>query len=107
MLQPENIKDSLHAYQMAKHCNAKRVMFEVVNWVKKGSTINSIPLGIIITPLVMDELNDIRGEFYKNMFAECPARRAGTTDEVANVAELLLSDKGTFITGSDFLSSIF
>lgn len=27
----------------------------------------------------------------------------GTADEVANIAEILLSDKGQFITGSDFL----
>lgn len=37
------------------------------------------------------------------MFAKCPAGRPGTADEVANVAELLMSDKGVFITGSDFL----
>ena len=34
---------------------------------------------------------------------KCPAGRPGTADEVANVAELLMSDKGAFITGSDFL----
>lgn len=27
----------------------------------------------------------------------------GTADEVANVAELLMSDRGAFITGADFL----
>jgi NAD(P)-dependent dehydrogenase (short-subunit alcohol dehydrogenase family) len=32
-----------------------------------------------------------------------PAGRPGTADEVANVAELLMSPKGAFITGSDFL----
>ncbi len=36
------------------------------------------------------------------MFAKCPARRPATADEVANVAELLMSPKGAFITGSDF-----
>ena len=103
ILQPENIKDTLHAYQMAKRCNEKRVMFEAVNWGKKGARINSISPGIIVTPLAIDEFNGIRGDFYKNMFAKCPAGRAGTADEVANVAELLLSSKGAFITGSDFL----
>ena len=29
--------------------------------------------------------------------------RPGTADEVANVAELLMSDKGAFITGTDFM----
>lgn len=37
------------------------------------------------------------------MFAKCPAGRPGTADEVANVAELLMRDKGAFITGSTFL----
>lgn len=30
MLKPENIRDTLHAYQMAKRCNEKRVMAECV-----------------------------------------------------------------------------
>lgn len=103
ILQPENIKDTLHAYQMAKRCNEKRVMAESVKWGQKGARINSISPGIIVTPLAIDEFNGPRGDFYKNMFAKCPAGRPGTADEVANVAELLMSDKGAFITGSDFL----
>ena len=103
ILRPENIRDTLHAYQMAKRCNEKRVMFEAVRWGARGARINSISPGIIVTPLAIDEFNGIRGDFYKNMFAKCPAHRPGTADEVANVAELLLGDKGAFITGADFL----
>lgn len=103
ILQPENITDTLHAYQMAKRCNEKRVMAESVKWGKKGARVNSISPGIIVTPLAMDEFNGPRGDFYKNMFAKCPAGRPGTADEVANAAELLLSQKGSFITGADFL----
>lgn len=103
MLQEGNIRDTLHAYQMAKRCNVKRVMAESVKWGAKGARINSISPGIIVTPLAIDEFNGPRGDFYKNMFAKCPAGRPGTADEVANVAELLMSSKGTFITGSDFL----
>ncbi len=103
ILQPKNIRDTLHAYQLAKRCNEKRVMSEAVIWGKKGARINSISPGIIVTPLAIDEFNGPRGDFYKNMFAKCPAGRPGTADEVANVAELLMSDKGAFITGSDFL----
>ena len=103
ILKPENIKDTLHAYQMAKRCNEKRVMAEAVKWGEKGARINSISPGIIVTPLAIDEFNGPRGDFYKNMFAKCPAGRPGTADEVANVAELLMSDKGAFITGADFL----
>lgn len=103
ILQPENIRDTLHAYQMAKRCNEKRVMYEAVKWGEKGARINSISPGIIVTPLAIDEFNGVRGEFYKNMFAKCPAGRPGIADEVANVAELLMSEKGAFITGTDFL----
>lgn len=102
-LQPENIRDTLHAYQLAKRCNEKRVMAEAVKWGEKGARINSISPGIIVTPLALDEFNGPRGDFYKNMFAKCPAGRPGTADEVANMAELLMSDKGAFITGADFL----
>jgi len=71
ILQPENIKDTLHAYQMAKRCNEKRVMAEYIKWDSRGARINSIS--------------------------------SGTADEVANVAELRMSDKGAFITGTDFM----
>lgn len=103
LLQTENIRDTLHAYQIAKRCNEKRVMAEAVKWGKRGARINDIAPGIIVTPLAIDEFNGLRGDFYKNMFANCPAGRPGTADEVANVAELLMSDKGAFITGSTFL----
>ena len=103
MLQPENIKDTLHAYQMAKRCNEKRVMAEAVKWGERGARLNDIAPGIIVTPLAIDEFNGPRGDFYKNMFAKCPAGRPGTADEVANVAELLMGPAGAFITGSTFL----
>lgn len=103
ILKPENIKDTLHAYQMAKRCNEKRVMAQSVEWAKRGARLNDIAPGIIVTPLAIDEFNGPRGDFYKNMFAKCPAGRPGTADEVANVAELLMSEKGDFITGSTFL----
>lgn len=104
MLQPGNIRDTLHAYQMAKRCNVKRVMAESVKWGERGARINSISPGIIVTPLALDEFNGPRGGFYKNMFAKCPAGRPGTADEVANLAELLMGSKGAFITGADFLT---
>lgn len=103
ILQPDKIRDTLHAYQLAKRCNEKRVMAEAVKWGERGARINSISPGIVVTPLAIDEFNGPRGDFYKNMFAKCPAGRPGTADEIANVAELLMSPKGAFITGSDFL----
>ena len=102
-LQPQNIRDTLHAYQLAKRCNVKRVMGEAPRWGKRGARINSVSPGIIVTPLAIDEFNGPRGDFYKNMFAKCPAGRPGTADEVAALVELMMSPQGAFITGSDFL----
>jgi NAD(P)-dependent dehydrogenase (short-subunit alcohol dehydrogenase family) len=102
-LQPEKIKDTLHACQLAKRCNEKRTMYEAVRWGERGARINDIAPGIIVTPLAIDEFNGPRGDFYKNMFAKCPAGRPGTADEVADVAELLMSERAQFITGSTFL----
>ena len=102
-LHPENIRDTLHSYQLAKRCNEKRVMAQAVEWGKRGARLNDVAPGIVVTPLALDKFNGPRGNFYKNMFAKCPAGRPGTADEIANVAELLLSDRGAFISGSTFL----
>lgn len=103
MLQPEHIKDSLHAYQISKRGNSLRVMAEAVHWGKRGARVNTISPGIIITPLAKDELSGPRGEGYRRMIDGCPIRRAGTPDEVGNVGALLMGADGAFITGSDFL----
>lgn len=103
ILRVENVRDTLHAYQLAKRCNEKRVMAESVKWGVRGARLNSISPGIIVTPLAVDEFNGPRGDFYKNMFAKCPAGRPGTADEVGALAELVMGPYGAFITGSDFL----
>src|SRR5207253_3248597 len=102
-LQPDQIKDSLDAYQISKRSNSLRVMAEAVRWGKRGARINTISPGIIITPLAKDELTGARGEGYRRMIELSPAGRAGTPDEVGNVAALLMGTDGAFITGSDFL----
>lgn len=103
MLQADQIKDSLHAYQISKRGNSLRVMAEAVRWGKRGARVNTISPGIIITPLAKDELTGPRGEGYRRMIELCPVGRAGTPDEVGTVGALLMSENGAFITGSDFL----
>jgi NAD(P)-dependent dehydrogenase (short-subunit alcohol dehydrogenase family) len=103
MLQPDQLTDPLHAYQISKRANSLRVMAEAVRWGKRGARINTISPGIIFTPLARDELAGPRGEGYRRMIALSAAGRGGTPDEVGAVAALLMGPDGTFITGSDFL----
>lgn len=103
MLQPDQVKDSLHAYQLAKRGNSLRVMAEAVRWGKRGARVNTISPGIIFTPLARDELSGPRGEGYRRMMNLSPAKRGGTPDEVGTVGALLMGAEGGFITGSDFL----
>lgn len=99
----KEITDTLKAYQYSKRCNVLRVMFEATRWGKRGATINSISPGIIITPLANDELHGPRKDGYLRMIEASPARRAGTPDEVGELAEFLMSKRGRFISGADIL----
>lgn len=103
MLQSDQVKDHLHAYQISKRGNSLRVMAEAVRWGKRGARVNTISPGIIITPLAKDELEGPRGPGYRRMIEVSAAGRAGTPDEVGTVGALLMGPDGTFITGSDFL----
>lgn len=97
------IDDTLKAYQYSKRCNVLRVAYEATRWGKRGATVNSISPGIIITPLANDELNGPRKEGYRKMLQASPAGRAGTPDEVGDLAEFLMSSRGRFISGTDIL----
>jgi NAD(P)-dependent dehydrogenase (short-subunit alcohol dehydrogenase family) len=102
-LQPDQVADPLHAYQISKRGNSLRVMAEAVRWGRRGARINTISPGIIITPLAKDELTGPRGAGYRRMIEVSAAGRAGTPDEVGTVGALLMGPDGGFITGSDFL----
>jgi NAD(P)-dependent dehydrogenase (short-subunit alcohol dehydrogenase family) len=105
-LQPDQVTDSLYAYQLAKRGNSLRVMAEAVRWGQRGARLNTISPGIIVTPLARDELTGPRGAGYRRMIelsAAGRAGRAGTPDEVGTVGALLMGPDGGFITGSDIL----
>ena len=102
-LQPDQVTDSLHAYQISKRGNSLRVMAEAVRWAKRGARVNTISPGIIMTPLAKNELSGPRGAGYRRMIEASAAGRAGTPDEVGTVGALLMGPDGGFITGSDFL----
>lgn len=97
------ITDTLKAYQYSKRCNVLRVASEATRWGRRGATVNSISPGIIITPLANDELHGPRKDGYLKMIQASPAGRAGTPDEVGDLAEFLMSSRGRFISGTDIL----
>jgi NAD(P)-dependent dehydrogenase (short-subunit alcohol dehydrogenase family) len=102
-LQPGQVQDSLHAYQLSKRGNSLRVMAEAVRCGKRGARLNTVSPGIIMTPLAKDELTGPRGAGYRRMIEMSVAGRPGTPDELATVGALLMGADGGFITGSDIL----
>jgi NAD(P)-dependent dehydrogenase (short-subunit alcohol dehydrogenase family) len=103
IVQPDQVRDSLRAYQLSKRANALRVMAEAVRWGKRGARVNTISPGIIFTPMAKDEMTGSGGESYRRMIELCPAGRGGTPDEVGTVGALVMGPDGGFIIGSDFL----
>ena len=91
------------AYVASKRANQLRVRTAAATcWGDARARINTISPGVIVTPLAYDEFR-AAGDGYQKMINASAARRTGTVDEIANAAEFLLSDKASFITGSDLL----
>lgn len=102
-LQPASIPDSGTAYGISKRANHLRVQAESICWGERGSRLNSISPGIILTPLAEHEMSSPVGPAYRAMIEGSVARRVGTPEEVASAAAYLLGPEAGFITGSDLL----
>ena len=77
LLRPDRIRDTLHAYQLAKRCNVKRVMAQAVTWGARGARINSISPGIIVTPPGHRRVQRAPGRFLQEHVRPVPRRPAG------------------------------
>ena len=66
----------------------------------QGIRINNIAPGMIATPMTEDRLKD--PEKAKQSAERIPLGRPGQPQEIANVALLLASDDGSYITGSSY-----
>jgi 2-hydroxycyclohexanecarboxyl-CoA dehydrogenase len=66
----------------------------------KGITVNTIPPGMVVTPMLEKAIAD--GQFGAPLehFAEItPVRRAGRPEDIANAAIFLCQDESSYITG--------
>ena len=65
----------------------------------KGITVNTIPPGFIVTPM-LERAKD-RGDMpdVEQIVARTPVRRGGTADDIAYAAAFLCSDEASYITG--------
>ncbi|MBX7069248.1 MAG: SDR family oxidoreductase [Microthrixaceae bacterium] len=102
-LADDAIDNSGAAYIMAKRANALRVQAAALTWGARGARVNCLSPGIISTPLARDEMSGPNAAGYARMIEVSSAHRMGTPSDVAELAALLLDDRGSFITGSDFL----
>lgn len=102
-LSSENVTDSMTAYCLSKTANHLRVQAACLSWGEKGARVNSISPGIVSTELAQHELNSDIGDGYRAFISASPAQRLASPDEVAVLADYLLSNDASFVTGSDIL----
>ncbi|SHE24771.1 SDR family oxidoreductase [Actinomyces glycerinitolerans] len=102
-LKHDAVASSGVAYMVSKRANHLRVRTAAAtSWGDRGARINTISPGIIVTPLAYDEFR-AAGENYQAMIDASPARRVGTSDEIAAAGSFLLGEQAAFITGTDLL----
>ena len=91
------------AYSLSKRANILRVQAAARSWAEKGARINSISPGVIITPMIREELKSPSGSQVQTIIDSAPLRRGGTADEIANVVSFLASPQASYITGTDIV----
>lgn len=103
LIKEKRFQESLQAYSLANYGISARAMAEAVRWGERRARVNTISPGVVSTPLGQKELSGPDGQKYKKMIEACPARRAGTPDEIGSLGAFLMGPESGFITGSDFL----
>jgi NAD(P)-dependent dehydrogenase (short-subunit alcohol dehydrogenase family) len=93
--------DSSAAYQLSKASLNRMCKRRARAWGERGLRILSLSPGLIATP--MGALEFERQPMKYNLLAATPIQREGTMLEIANAVEFLISDKASFISGTDIL----
>jgi len=95
------VNDSGYAYSLAKRGVIRAVARAAVPWGRRGGRVNSIAPGLIDTPMGRQEFD--QQPIMQTMLDNTPLGREGLPAEVTAVAEFLLSDAASFVSGIDVL----
>ncbi|VXC14836.1 MULTISPECIES: glucose 1-dehydrogenase [Burkholderiaceae] len=87
------------AYAAAKGGVRNMTKNAAVTYAPENVRVNSVHPGLIRTPLVTSQSDDLNGE----IIAKTPMGRMGTPEEVANVCLFLASDESSFMTGAELV----
>lgn len=89
------------AYALSKQGLNRLCQREARNWGQRGARVVSLSPGLIATPQGAGEYRKSPGKM--KLFEAVPLGRECSMLEVAGVAEFLLSDSASYITGTDLL----
>jgi NAD(P)-dependent dehydrogenase (short-subunit alcohol dehydrogenase family) len=97
----EDRADPNTAYQLSKFGLLMLCRRRAPDWGARQARILSLSPGIIATPMGAREfeLNPTK----RKIFERSPIKREGTMIEIADAIEFLLSDRASFISGTDIL----
>jgi NAD(P)-dependent dehydrogenase (short-subunit alcohol dehydrogenase family) len=89
------------AYSWAKRGVRRLVEREATAFGRAGARICSVSPGTIDTPMGLQEFERQPG--MRQLESIAPLGRSGHADEIAAVADFLLSDRASYVTGTDVL----
>jgi NAD(P)-dependent dehydrogenase (short-subunit alcohol dehydrogenase family) len=91
------------AYVAAKHGVIGLTQNAALEYAMQGVRVNSVHPGFIDTPLLSDAGIEKGDDTYNFIASKHAMMRMGTSEEVAETALWLLSDKASFVTGSQYV----
>jgi NAD(P)-dependent dehydrogenase (short-subunit alcohol dehydrogenase family) len=92
---------SANAYTLSKKGLIRLVQRNAVSWGARGLRIISLSPGLIASPQGAGEYKHSPSK--SKLFETVPLSREGTLLEIAGVVDFLLSDKASYISGTDIL----